>query len=204
MNRTLLTKGLEIVGVLFAAFGGFLAGVAPPQAADARFAVGLSSFLALIILFSIAALAKTKRKRPWLSVAGVLFAISLVSALYYWSNLVNLTYEYPPGNATADHIAGTELSARAKDYEAQHPGVSKSQLVAKFGGLENASQVWSEASINSARSRLIASYVLLVLAIAGALFVLTEGALMQPDGHDQSENPTDPSARSGPALTDPT
>jgi uncharacterized membrane protein YhhN len=179
MNRTVLTKGLQLIGLLFTAFGGFLAGVAPPQAADARFAVGLSSFLALIVLFVISAVAKSKRKTPWLSTAGVFLGLSIFSGFYYWSNLTNLTYPYPPANTVADHIAGTEMTDRARKYQAEHPGVSKSQLVAKFGGLENVSQVWPDTSIERARTKLIASYVFLVLSVAVAIFVLTEGALFQ-------------------------
>jgi hypothetical protein len=181
MNRTVLTKGLQLVGILFAAFGGFLAGIAPPQAADARFAVGLSSFLALIVLFLISALAKTNRKTPWLATAVIFLGFSIFAGFYYWSNLADLTYPYPPENTASDHIAGTEMMPRAVEYQKAHPGISKSQLVSKFGGLKNVSEVWSDASINHARTRLIASYVFLVLSVAVAIFVLTEGALKQAD-----------------------
>jgi hypothetical protein len=200
LNRSLLTKGIEIVGVLFAAFGGFLAGVAPPQAADAGFAVGLSSFLALILLFGIAALSKAKRRRPWIAVAGVLFCLSIAAGIFYWSNLTNLTYEYPPGSKTADHIAGTDFTERARNYRDIHQGTSKSQIVAKFGGLANVNQVWSEESINGARTRLIASYAILVVAIAGALFSLTEGALMD-ERRQKSEGDADSTETSVPAQT---
>ena len=72
MNQSLLTKGIEIVGALLAAFSGFLIGIAPPQAADAKFAVGISSFLSLIILFIIVALTRQRKKyrRVWI-VAGI-------------------------------------------------------------------------------------------------------------------------------------
>jgi hypothetical protein len=177
VNKSLLTKGIEVIGALFAAFGGFLVGVAPPQAADARFAVGISSFLALIILFLIAALTKKKYRRVWIIAAACLFVVAAAGAYYYKTTYDALTFEYPPGSTRADHIAGTELTQSASEYKQQHEGISNAQLLAKFGGLENKGEVWPETSVNSARTKLIASYVLVVLAIAGSIFALTEGAL---------------------------
>jgi hypothetical protein len=46
--------------VLFVAFGGFLTGVVPPKDADAKFAVGVSSFVALIVLFLCSALSNKR------------------------------------------------------------------------------------------------------------------------------------------------
>jgi nicotinamide riboside transporter PnuC len=180
MNNSLLVKGIEIVGVLFAAFGGFLVGMAPPQAADAKFAVGLSSFLALIILFIISALAKRKYRRAWLIIAGVLAFVILFAGYYYKTNYDALTFEYPPGSTQVEHIAGTELTQEAREYKESHPGISNAQLLAKFGGLENKGEVWMEESVSKGRTKLIGIYVFLVLAIASAIFALTEGVLVQP------------------------
>ena len=188
MNNSLLVKGIEIVGVLFAAFGGFFVGIAPPQAADAKFAVGLSSFLALIILFIISALSKQKYRRVWLVTAGVLTLAILFAGYYYKTNYDTLTFEYPPGSTQVEHIAGTELTQDAREYKQAHPGISNAQLLAKFGGLENKGEVWSEESISKARTKLIGSYVFLVLAIASAIFALTEGVLVQPASRSQKTN----------------
>jgi hypothetical protein len=177
MNQKVLVKGIEIVGVLFAAFGGFLAGIAPPQAADARFAVGISSFLALIILFIVAALSEKKYRRVWIIAAACLFVLAVGVAYYYKTTYDTLAFEYPPGSTKAEHIAGTELTTAAREYKQQHEGISNAQLLAKFGGLQSKGKVWPEASVNSARTKLIVSYVILILAIASAIFALTEGAL---------------------------
>jgi hypothetical protein len=173
MNRDVLIKGIEIVGVLFAAFGGFLAGIAPPEEADARFAVGISSFLALIILFIVAALSKKKYRGAWILTAACLFVIAVGAAYYYKTTYDDLTFEYPPGS----HVAGTELTPEAREYKQRHEGLSNAQLLARFGGLPNKGKVWPEASVNSVRAKLIISYVVLVLAIASAVFALTEGVL---------------------------
>lgn len=179
MNNKYLIKGIEIIGILFAAFGGFLVGVAPPQEADARFAVGLSSFLALIILFIISA-SSNKEYRKWWLISGIVLVFVILFAAYnYKSNYDALAFEYPPGNSQVRYVAGTELTQDAKTYKSEHPGLSNSQLLAKFGGLQNKGRVWVEESISSARTKLISSYLFLVLTIAGAIFALTEGVLVQ-------------------------
>ena len=181
MNQTLLVKGIEIVGVLFAAFGGFFAGVAPPQAADARFSVGISSFFALIILFIIAVASKKTKtaRRVWFIVGCCLFVVAIASAYFYKSTYNTLTFEYPPGASSVEHVAGTELTPDAREYQQQHEGISNSQLLAKFGGLKYKGEVWPADSVNKARIRLIASYMVLVLTVSGAIFALTEGVLGQ-------------------------
>jgi hypothetical protein len=188
MNNNILVRGIEIIGVLFAAFGGFLVGIAPPQAADARFAVGLSSFLALIILFIISALSKRKYKEWWLIGAGVLSIVIIFAAYYYKTNYDALTFEYPPGSTQVEHITGTELTQEAKEYKQENPGISNSQLLFDFGGLQNKGKVWQEDSIRTARTKLIGSYVLLVLAIASAIFALTEGVLAQTSSRMRRPN----------------
>jgi uncharacterized membrane protein len=182
MKKNILVKSLEIVGVLFAAFGGFFVGIAPPQATDSKFAVGLSSFLALIILLAVAAATKRKYRARWILTSFILFVTSIAAALYYKVNYDALTFEYPPENTEVEHIAGTQLTPAAADYVRDHPGISNSQLLAKFGGLENKGKVWSIESINRARTKLTVSYVSLVLSISGAVFALTEGALAQVTG----------------------
>jgi len=177
MNRNLLVKGIETVGVLFAAFGGFFAGIAPPQEADARFAVGLSSFLAIIVLFTIASLSKKKYREAWIILAVCLFVLAAGAAYYYKGAYDALAFEYPPGSTKVEHVAGTELTPLAQEQRRRHEGMSNSQLLAGFGGLQNKKKVWTETSMNWARRKLITSYVALVLAIAIAIFALTEGAL---------------------------
>jgi hypothetical protein len=178
MNNNLLIKGIEVIGVLFAAFGGFFVGIAPPQAADAKFAVGLSSFLALIALFFISALSKKRYRKMW-----------LISAYFYKKTYDALTFGYPPGSTQVEHIAGTELTKDAQEYKQKNPTISNAQLLAKFGGLENKGEVWPEESISRARTKLIGSYVFLVLAIASAIFALTEGVLVKQVRRPPKEAP---------------
>lgn len=180
MNNGILVKGIEVVGVLFAAFGGFLVGIAPPHTADARFAVGLSSFIALIILFIISALSKRRFKNYWLIAGCALVVLILAIGYGYKASYDRLVFEYPPGSADAEQIAGTELTSDAADYIKENHGISSAQLLFDFGGLPNKELVWKADSIRNARMQLIVLYVSLVLSISGAIFSLTEGVLAQP------------------------
>jgi len=177
LNQNILIKAIEVVGVLFAAFGGFLVGIAPPQAADARFAVGISSFFALIILLLVSSLAKKKNVRAWIMAAICSLLVAAAAAYYYRSVYYSLTFEYPPGNTQVEYVAGTELTLEAQKQKRDNPTISNAELVAGFGGLPFRNRVWPEASVNDARKKLIFTYVILVIALASAIFSLTEGIL---------------------------
>lgn len=175
MKQNILIRSIEVVGVLFAAFGGFLVGIAPPVAADARFAVGISSFFALIILLLVSSLAKEKYERAWIIAAICALLVAGVSAYYYRSIYYELTFEYPPGNTEVLLVAGTELTLEAQNLKRDDPTLSNAELLAGLGGELN--RVWPEASLNAARKKLIFTYVILVIALASAIFSLTEGTL---------------------------
>lgn len=177
MNQTVLVKGIEVVGVLFAAFGGFLVGIAPPQAADARFAVGISSFFALIILLLVSSLARKKHRRAWITAAVCCLILAIVASYYYKVSYNELTFEYPPGNPKVEYVAGTELTPLAQKERRDNPGISNAKLLAGFGGPRFIFKVWPEASVNAARKRLIFAYVILVTGLASSIFSLTEGTL---------------------------
>jgi hypothetical protein len=175
MGNGILVRAIEVVGILFAAFGGFLVGVAPPQDADARFAVGISSFFALIVLLFVSSLSGKKYRKVWLTVAVVSFALTVAAAYYYKSNYDSLTFSFP--HTEGKHIAGTYLTPKAQEERDKNPSISNMELVAGFGGLPFATRVWPNDAINAAKNKLVFSYVFLVTALALSIFALTEGTL---------------------------
>jgi hypothetical protein len=175
MRNGILVRAIEVVGILFAAFGGFLVGIAPPQDADARFAVGISSFFALIVLLFVSSLSAKKYRKVWLTVAMVSFALTVAAAYYYKSNYNSLTFSFP--QTEGRHVAGTYLTPEAQKERDKNPSISNMDLVAGFGGLPYATSVWPEAAINAAKNKLVFSYVFLVTALALSIFALTEGTL---------------------------
>ena len=176
-SRQALVRAVEAVTFLFAAFSGFLKGMAPPEEATSFFSVGIASFLTLCIFLFLSARIKKKSRmagrRLWVGAAGALTVVALAAALLYWHNRERLTYPYPPENPEAEYIAGTEYTPRAAALAATAE-FSPSQIVARFGGLPNRHLVWSPASIERAKMILVASYLLFVLSIAGAVFSLVE------------------------------
>src|SRR5690349_2037648 len=103
--NSVLPRGIQTVGVFFAAFGGFLTGFAPPEEADPKFAVGISSFTALIVLFLCAALSHRqpaqRHRRIWIGCAVFCLLGFLLAAFFYQNRYAALTFEYPPGATKA-------------------------------------------------------------------------------------------------------
>jgi hypothetical protein len=183
-TKPILAWAIETVTFIFAMFGGFLTAIAPPGEADARFAVGISSFLMLIVLLFISAFTqgrlKKKHRKIWLAVAVIGFIVGAASAFSYKWNLDRLTFGYPPESPETTYVAGTELTEEASNYLARHSGLPTSQLVAKFEGPENREVVWTAASIRKSKMILTINYVSLVLSLAATIFCLTEGLIVKP------------------------
>lgn len=178
--KKLLTTFIQIVVFLFAAFGGFLGSVAPPAQTNPKFAVGLSSFLALIILLIVSALAKespaAKNRKKWIWAGIILFVAAGVAGLLYPWTLSRLTYIYPPppDEPVAWRVNGLEYTQTARDFMRDNPGnwtPGKLELQLPY------EDIWTDASVEKAKMLLLVNYVSLVLSIAAAIFCLLEANL---------------------------
>lgn len=181
-SSKILAVSVEVVTFLFAAFGGFLQGIAPPDDADARFAVGLGSILALGILLWIAAAKRSwfqgRRRNAWLAVAASCLVLAVVVGTVYWHQRSQRTFPFPPEQAEPLYVAGTELTEVGKDFVDEHGDtMTISEIVDAFGGPANRELLWTHASIGRARMLLIVLYLLSVLTVATGIFSLTEGIL---------------------------
>jgi hypothetical protein len=178
-TKDVLTTASQVVGFLFVAFSGFLTNIAPPES-DADFAIGLSSFLALIVLLAAKALstsvAREKYLKAWFAVAFLCFIVAAVGGVWYRNNLETLTFPFPPGNARAEYVKGSEMTPLARDYQAR-TGRTDAEVLAAFEGLANREKVWTAESIRRSRQLLTVTYVVFVVSLAGAIFALTEGTL---------------------------
>jgi len=176
-SREKLARAAEVVAFLFASFGGFLKGIAPPEDAAKGFSVGIASMLALCLLLLISTQAKTKASAKirgfWARGAAALTLTAAAAALIYAHNLHSLSFAYPPDNPDSEYIAGTEYTPEAQSLAAREH-LDAAELVAQFGGLPDRHLVWSESSIEKARIILLVNYLLLVLSLAGAIFSLIE------------------------------
>ena len=174
-DRKILVRAIEMVAFLFAAFSGFLKGIAPPEQA-ARFSVGTASFLA-VCLFLLLSVQRNKKvpvakQRFWLLLGGVLTVIAALSAAMYFYNRERLTFPYPPEHPSGEYIQGTHLTPSAQTL--MRAGLSAPQVLARFGGLPNRHLVWVADSILQAKIILVTNYLVFVLSLAGAIFSLIE------------------------------
>lgn len=174
-GREILGRAAEVVTFLFAMFSGYLEKIAPPEDV-AEFAVGLASFLALILLLFLSVQARgrfsARRRKIWMAVAGVLAAVALIAGLVYQRQLSTLTFFYPPEHPDAEHlIHGTRYTPEAQALADR--GMSPGQVLAQFGP-DNIQQVWPAGTIENARTILTINYLVLVLSLAGTIFSLVE------------------------------
>lgn len=176
IKRT-LGRFVQIVIFLFAAFGGFLSHAAPPAQTNPEYIVGLSSFLVLLILLGISAVAARmsvpEQWTRWM-IAGIsLFVLVVVFGLTYFFLLMELTYPYPPppDRPVEYHVAGLKLTESAKDFIRENPKTtSPGQLELNLPYEE----IWESGSVKSAQMLLIAVYTVLVLSIAAGIFCFLE------------------------------
>jgi hypothetical protein len=189
----LIARGIQGVTFLFAAFGGFLTGIAPPEEADAKFAVGVASFLALFMLLVVSAISRKKpsgrARKLWLAGSVAFFVGGIASASAYFLATERLTFPYPPEARLPKYVAGTQLTAAGRSFvereeAAQRRRLSNAELVAAFGGLAMREALWEPQSISRAKLYLISLYVLLALCFAGMIFGVVEG-LQGPGGPPQ-------------------
>jgi len=178
-----LVRAIQVVGVLFAAFGGFLAKIAPPDETHPAIAVGLASFLTLGVMLFVSALAKHARRRHkalWLSTGVVALAFGGGLGLAYHGSLLLRTFPYSEPTSDSSYIAGTELAPEGQLYVTNHPSEGTTEMVRNFGGVNQRARIWTEPSMAQSRRVLTAMYVALVVCFAIAIFSLSEGALGNP------------------------
>lgn len=181
--RELLARGAQILTFLLAAISGFFGDIAPPADADARYSVVIVSIAFLCVLLTAAmqfrANQRPRQYRTYCLVATGLFAVAtIVSGVLYSFNLEQLTFPYGSENLRAKYVAGTELTADARESLKDKPTLSKEALVRGMGGLNEREAVWTARSIQSAKLTLTWSYILFVLCFATTVFGLTEAFVL--------------------------
>jgi hypothetical protein len=180
-TKAILGFGFEVITFLLAGFSGFFEAIAPPEPQESRFAIGMSSFLALTLLLFIAALARksTRELKKWWILAFLCFAIvGFGSGFSYKQFLEQYTFSYPPENQSRNTIGGTTMLPEAAE-KMQNNHWSKGRLLAEYGP-DNFDQIWSPESVVTAKRRLTYSYVAFVVGVAAALFCVIEGLMRQP------------------------
>nr|WP_319393426.1 hypothetical protein [uncultured Desulfobacter sp.] len=180
-SKNVLSKGIQVVAFLFAAFGGFLLKIAPPGGITLHFAVGISSIASIFILLFITSVMKNQPqisyRKFWLSISAVSFFVVMGSSLLYFLNFSQMTFTFPPGSEEFRYTSGTILTPSAVDYLKENPLKTISELVADFGGPAHAELIWIRHTIQRSNFILILNYIFVLLSVSTMLFCLTEGIL---------------------------
>jgi hypothetical protein len=176
--KALLTSFIEVATFLFAAFGGFLTKIAPPDQSGVSYAVGIMSFLVLIVLMTLAAVGRKapskELHRRWMITGVVFFGFSLGASFLYPQILSQYTYPQHTDPKTR-HISASDkyLTPDARQYKFANPDATAEDLDRNLPD----GDIWTPAGIKHAESWLLAAYTFLVLSIAGAIFCLLEANL---------------------------
>lgn len=175
--KKLLTSFGQVVVFLFSAYGGFLKKIAPPDETGTSYAIGVLSFLVLIVLMIVSAAARhapgTKYRRASLSAGIVCLGLAIPAAFLYPRMLDRYTYSYPPEKPTETRVKGadTALTDDAREWTRENPRESSPGILARKLPRDD---IWTPESIEHAKSVLLASYASLVLSLATAMFCLME------------------------------
>ena len=175
--KKILISFVQVVVFLFLAFGGFLAKVAPPDEAQTSYYVGILSFLVLITLMIVSAVARRapgpKYRRAWIIAGVVCFVLAIASALLYPRMLDKYTYRYPPERPTQVRVKGSDndLTEVAREWARENPLESSPAVLARKLPEDD---IWTRDSIEHAKTILLVSYGSMVLSLATAIFCLIE------------------------------
>ena len=183
-----LGRAIEIVGSLFAAFGGFLYWVAPPMRNGLAFPVGICSLLSLGVLLTMAAVRQRglpiRARRAWLAACIGLIVLFVLSGASYWFSYDRLVIakQLPDRDRL---IRGTVLlDDVSRDLPAMEAylghTLSDRELVDNFGG-DNTQEpqvaVWTAGSIRLAELWLLLLYLLMGASLSAAVFCFIVGPL---------------------------
>ncbi|MFD0750380.1 hypothetical protein ACFQZS_09525 [Mucilaginibacter calamicampi] len=176
-NSSILSRCIQGVTILLAAFNGFLTNWAPPtqQFSKLSFEVGLISVGSLVILLLVISFRKKLKAstNKWYLISIPLILGGLIVGMLYKSTLNEYVIE-PPGESNPI-IIGNTYTQGAASYIKLFPDKPVNELIADHGGVMNIEKIWTRASINAVQSRLAVLYIIFVLLTVSSIFILAEG-----------------------------
>jgi hypothetical protein len=178
----IIKQGVGVVGAILSAFGGFLLNIAPPQEAQAAFAVGVAEFILLVVFLVIRfsreyQWTKQKALRVWGRVAGASVVIFICVVPIYYKAFQNAVYVHEDG---ALFVKGDQLTDYAENIRkiiaAREGVVPDARLMRAIGNPHDKGtieKVWTSASIKWASFKLVFIYVAVIVSIGCAILALT-------------------------------
>ena len=184
-KKELITKAIQLVGVLTSAFGGALIKVQPPGAGPQQTAGFIGSFSALIVLLIIWAIVRNFYikyiRRIWLAVSVVFFVGFLYLSNIYSNDKDRWVIGLPPEAPSEYLIVGDTLAQFGIDLKnnsiKRKLQTDNAHLVDNAGGKDFITAIWTPGSINWTSGRLVNEYIYIMIFLSGCIFSLTEGAI---------------------------
>ncbi len=177
-----LSVFVPTVVALFAAFGGFLGNIAPPEVPGiglhTKFAVGLAYFAALIVLILLRTLpvwgsSSDLLRHLWFIVGAVSGLMFVILALNYDAQLESKTFDHKLQNDTTTmrYIVGDTYTPSATQYVQTYPASGPEELL-RAGKTDDPTLVWTKKSLIESEASLIRLYQALVVLLCISLFTL--------------------------------
>lgn len=183
--KAVLQSVIEIVVMLFAAFGGFLTVVAPPPGAnDTASAVGLASFVAVVVFVLAKLYMSLLPARTMMVVtlvmatlSGGVFVVNGVSYLYF---VDRYTFRFPEGEPDGRiMLAAPEYAPAGRLLVAAQPELdgAHAAILAKAGEAQS-HEIWSPKAVVATRRQMTVKYITMVLALTLCLGFAIEGLVL--------------------------
>lgn len=178
----ILKQGIQIVIIVFAAFGGFLFHIAPPGN-NVKVAVGIGQFTTLCLLlyisaFSIYSLSLNKKRykknyKIWLVICGLAILSTLLSGVQYFQKHNELTVKVDKWDMTFTKGTLTPESLEiCKEDNLTSELSCEDALLKNFYTAEQVEKgfLWSEKSIKSSQLTLLIWYLVFLISLSFSLF----------------------------------
>jgi hypothetical protein len=183
----ILALAIQAVVSVFAAFGGLVVNIQPPEEAYRGFSIGFAGVLSALVLLLLSAVGRQAADSvPYNRICLVLGALLIagvgVTGTMYQNLVLTRTVDMPSVNGgKAEKVAiGTDFTPAAKTWVGEHPcsikepySCSNKYLFVHFG--EDARElVWTRDSILASVEMLNNLYLAFAVLMSSAVFVLGE------------------------------
>ncbi|NCU06397.1 MAG: hypothetical protein GXC73_20775 [Chitinophagaceae bacterium] len=183
---TFLKSGIQIISILFAAFGGFLVHIAPPGGII-KLSVGIAQFIILCILLYISALsvyslAQNKRQykknyKVWLTTCGIALISTIITSVIYFKQHNQLVIKVDRWDAI--YVRGTLSEKSLEICNEEKISGKHSCEMELLNNYYTAEQVedgylWSPESIKSSQLTLLICYLAFMLSLSITIFSAIE------------------------------
>ncbi|MEP6681826.1 MAG: hypothetical protein ABJA35_01145 [Parafilimonas sp.] len=182
----IIKNSIQLVVLLFAAFGGFLLNIAPPANGTVNLAVGITEFITLALLLFISAftnfsLVLNKKRfkrnyRSWLIFSAVCFTMLIATSLLYFNNYGKLVLHVNKWDTTfiRGELSPDAIQLCSEDkYSASQ---CENQLLKYEYGVKDVEDglLWTKESMHNNQLRLLLFYLGFIITLSACLFSLIE------------------------------